>query len=471
MKRYLPIIALLVGIASIVSADEGKRDEGKKNDKSRRPAITKKTPDPLPEAAQRFNGMVVGRLVRKDVEKGTFIVNVDAVPRVWRNSKAKAPKSIVGKNIAIDGVSGKWLDALLLVKVGETLECEARHDGGSGLTFPGELLRKVAPFKPSDYPVLPEAFRGFNGAVVGKIVTKNADLLEVIIHVEKVLDSWEDNGAKNPKSIVGKRVMLGGFWQRKAAFHGLKVGDRIETGLKHIGRQSDHLTVASFVRKSTGKPSSPQESESGFRGRGFMGALVGRLVEKDVEKGTLVMKVDAVPRVWKKNKTRNPKSLVGQTVEIEGIASRFLDILLTTKKGETLEVAARHDSGDRLTFPGEMFRKVAPYKAEDYPVLPEGFRGFQGVVTAKIVKKDTSMLGLVVQVESVDRTFEKSRAENSKSIVGKNAILAGFWRRKELYGSLKVGDKIEAGVRHEVTVTDVLSVFAKARKVEAEKKN
>ncbi len=419
----------------------------------------------LPKAAQRFNGMLVGRLVKKDVEKGTFVLNVDAVPRVWRNSKAKSPKRLVGKNIVVDSVSGKWLDALLLVKEGETLECEARHDGGNGLTFPGELLRKVAPFKPADYPELPEGFRGCNGAVAGKIVAKNTDLLEVIIQVDRVLDAWKNNAAKKPESIIGKRAMLGGFWQRKDTYHGLKLGDRIEVGLKHIERQSDHLTVAEFVRKATAKGVDRETTRTGFRGRGFMGALVGRLVEKDVEKGTLVLKVDAVPRVWKKNKARDPKSLVGQDVEIEGVASRFLDVLLTTKKGETLEVAARHDGGERLTFPGEMFRKVAPYKPEDYPVLPDDFRGFQGVVTAKVVKKDPSMLGLIVKVQSVDRVFDKSRAKNAKSIVGNNAVLAGFWKRKELFGNLKVGDQIEAGVRHEVAVTDVLSVFEKARKV------
>ena len=75
------------------------------------------------------------------------------------------------------------------------------------------------------------------------------------------------------------------------------------------------------------------------------------------------------------------------------------------------------------------------------------------------------MFGLIVKVVAIDRTFEKNRAEKAESIVGKNAILAGFWRRKELYGDLKVGDRIEAGVRHEVAGTDVLSVFEGVRKV------
>ena len=44
--------------------------------------------------------------------------------------------------------------------------------------------------------------------------------------------------------------MLAGFWNRKDAYHDLKVGDRIEVGMQHIGMRSDHLTVAEFVRKA-----------------------------------------------------------------------------------------------------------------------------------------------------------------------------------------------------------------------------
>lgn len=455
--------ALLAGLTANAVA----QDTPKESPQRERPAITKTTPDELPDGIARFNGVLVGRVVSKDIEKGTFVLNVDAVPRVWRNSKAKNPKSLVGRNVEVDGVSGKWLDVLLVVKKGETLECEARHDGGSRLTFPGELLRKVAPFEAGDYPELPEGFRGFQGAVAGKIVKKDAELFEMIVHVDKVLDTWKKNDAKQPESIVGKPMMLAGFWRRKEDFHRLKVGDRIEVGLQHISPRSDHLSVAEFIRKASSSPTPSSNSSSlpdGFEG--FLGSLVGELVEKDVEKGTLSLKVQAVPRVWRNNKSRRPKSMIGKTVRIEGVSSRLLDVLLTTRKGETLEVAARHEGGDHLSFPGELFRKVAPYKAEDYPVLPDAFRGFEGVLQARIVKKDPGMYGLIIQVDDVKRTFERNKAESTESIEGKKAILTGFWRRKELYESLKVGDRIEAGVRNERTGTDVLSVIEGVRKVD-----
>ena len=85
MKRQITTLAVLAGL----TLPAGAEDEQKKKEQPARPAVTKKTPDELPDGIARFNGMLIGRLVKKDVEKGTFILNVDAVPRVWRNSKAE----------------------------------------------------------------------------------------------------------------------------------------------------------------------------------------------------------------------------------------------------------------------------------------------------------------------------------------------------------------------------------------------
>ncbi len=363
MTRRLAVFALITGLVLPVLGDDD--DQQKKQQQAA--AKLKTTPDPLPEGIQRFNGMLVGRLAKKDIEKGTFVVKVDAVARVWRNSKAEDPTSIVGKYVEVDGVFGKWLDVLLLVKVGETLEFESKHDGGSRLTFPGELLRKVAPYDPGDYPVLPETFRGFNGAVAAKIVKKDPETFEMIIQVDRVIDTWKNNRAKDPKSIEGKKMMLAGFWRRKETYHGLKPGDRIEVGLQHITVRSDHLTVAEFVRKARdGAESSKQDgsakaaTKDGFPlgMRGFRGIMEGQLVSKDVEKGELVIRFQRATRVWRRNEAKDTESCKGESFTVRGISGKFLDTLLTMKPGDKLQVEAFHNGGKHLDFPGELLKKV-----------------------------------------------------------------------------------------------------------------
>jgi hypothetical protein len=103
--------------------------------------------------------------------------------------------------------------------------------------------------QPGDYPELPEQFRGFNGVVVGKIVKKDSELMEMILEVQKIKDRWKDDKSKDPEVIVGKQIMLAGFWRRKDDYHGLKAGETIEAGLQHVQTRSDHLTLSEVLRK------------------------------------------------------------------------------------------------------------------------------------------------------------------------------------------------------------------------------
>ena len=336
-------------------------------------------PQPLPDGIQRFNGMLVGRLLKRDVEKGSFVIAVDAVSRVWENSRAESPASLVGRRIEVSGVFGKFLDVLVVTRVGETLEFECRHDGDK-LVFPGELLRKVAPYAPEDYPVLPEEFRGFRGIVQAEVLKKDPESLEMIIRVDRVLSSASGNAARNPPSIEGKNLLLAGFWNRREAFAGIKPGDKLEAGLQHISRRSDHVAVADPIRRTAVGPGARRMSEEEMRElqrpeqnsvgpasadnvpagqRGFRGMLVGRLVSKDIERGTFSMQVEVVPRVWKNNQSADPRALRGKIVEAGGVSGKLLDVLLLCKTGETLEFGAKDDGGSRLTVI-ETLRKVGP---------------------------------------------------------------------------------------------------------------
>ena len=472
MKSQAGTLALLTAMVMPVAADE---PQTKANSGSPSQAALRTTPDELPAGIRRFNGMLVGRIAAKDIERGTFVVNVDTVSRVWRNSQSENPQSVVGKAVEVGGVSGKWLDVLVTTRTGETIEFECQHDGDV-LRFPGELLRKVAPYKAENYPRLPEEFRGFQGVIVADIVKKDSESFELMVKVSEVSKVWPASKARQPDSIKGQSMLLAGFWNRREVYQSLKPGDRIEAGIQHISRQSDHVNVHEFVRKAGEAESEKMErmTESRESGgatgngiKGFRGMLVGRLVKKDVERGTFTITVDAVTRVWNNNKSRNPKSLVGQDVDATGTQGKLLDTLVVARVGETIEFGALHDGEDELRV-GEVLRKVAPVKPGDYPQIPDAARGISGMLTAKVVKKDQELWGLVVEVKNIDETFPKNRAKDAQSLVGKPVMLGGFWNRKDAYQSLKIGDTIRFGVNHEQPLSDALSVIESVRKVDAE---
>ncbi|MEY3172699.1 MAG: hypothetical protein RLZZ436_612 [Planctomycetota bacterium] len=447
---------------------------------------------PLPDGLARFNGMLVGRLTQRDVETGSFVVEVDAISRVWENSRAENPKALVGRRVRISGVFGKFLDVLVVTRIGETLEFECRHDGEK-LVFPGELLRKVAPYAPEDYPVLPEDFRGFRGVVQAEVLKKDAESQELIVRIERVVRSIEGNAARNADSIEGKNLLLAGFWNRRELFASIKPGDRLETGLHHISRRSDHVSVADPVRRlesgqsgaspaggrrmSEEKEKMREEGEptaSGSPGvsaglpqqqRGFRGMLVGRLIDKDVERGTFTVEVDAVPRVWKNSRASEPRTLRGSKVAAGGVTGKLLDVLLLCKVGETLEFGARDDGGAQLTVV-ESLRKVSPVKPGDYPELPDGFRGFRGMLQGRVVRKDPEMLELTVEVTRVGELFGENRAEQPQTIIGQKVMLAGFWQRREAFQNAAVDAVIEFGAEHPQRQTDHLTVIESVRIVE-----
>ena len=410
--------------------------------------------------------MLVGRLAGKDVERGTFLVQVDAVSRVWRNSRAENPQALVGKAVEVNGVTGKWLDVLVVTRKGETLEFECQHDG-ERLRFPGEMLRKVAPYRADDYPRLTDGFRGFQGVVVADVLKKDSTSLELMVKVRAIKAKWPKNGAKAPESMVGKNMLMAGFWNRREIFNGLKPGDRVEAGLQHMSRQSDHLNVAESVRKLDGAAAKMERKERmGARGtNGFRGMLVGRIVKKDIERGEFSIEVDAVPRVWQRNQLRNPKSLIGKQVRAHGVAGKQLDPLIVSKIGDTIEFGALSDGEEDLRVV-EVLRRVAPVKPGDYPALPEGANGLNAMLTGKVVKKDSHLWSLIVQVESVE-VFQGNGAKEPKAIVGKPVMVGGFWRRQESHRELREGDIIRFGVKHEIRQSDLLNVVEGVKKVGA----
>ena len=99
--------------------------------------------DKVPDGLRGFSGSLVGKVVSKDPEKGSLVLEVRQIKNVWKANKATAPKAAVGKTLKIDGVFGKFIDQLITLKPGDGVHIEAKHVKGDGLTFVGENLQKV----------------------------------------------------------------------------------------------------------------------------------------------------------------------------------------------------------------------------------------------------------------------------------------------------------------------------------------
>lgn len=331
-------------------------------------------PQPIPESLMGFRGMLLGRLVTKDVERGEFTVTIDYVPRVWENNTSEQPRSAVGKTFLVDGVSGRFLDRLLLIEAGETLRFEAQQLRNDRLTFPGELLEKVAAYEAEDYPVPPDAFRGFRGIVTGTLVEKREDQLEMTLRIDAVERVFEGNGAEDVESGVGQTVVVAGFWQQamRERYDGFSNGDTLRMGLQHRVTASDHMSVVEVAERVSredrgerdgSEPREPVQVELDDNGfpvgmHGFRGILSGRLVDKDIEEGTLTFVADGVTRTWERNRATDLESCEGHTFVVEGISGRWLDVLITIEKEDRLEVEAFHNGGDHLDFVQEWLKKV-----------------------------------------------------------------------------------------------------------------
>jgi hypothetical protein len=188
--------------------------------------------------------------------------------------------------------------------------------------------------------------------------------------------------------------------------------------------------------------------------RGFRGMVAGRLVDKDVEQGRLVLNVEKIERVWKNNTAKDPQSLVGKTVTIDGVRGRFLDNLLAIKPEDRLEIEVYHSRGEHLSFLGEVLKKLDEPKADGSKPsastgVPEGLRGFRGMLVGELLNKDDEAGTLVFRAERVSKVWKGNKAENPQAAVGMTLRVDGI-RGKFLDTllTLKPGDKVEVEAFH-----------------------
>ena len=196
-----------------------------------------------------FYSIVIGKLKSKDIELGEFTMQVDYAT-LNRYSAARIKDAIMGKTIKVTGVSGQFRDNLLLLKTGQTLK--VRTSGYSSdsktLAFAHKfnVLERALPFSPDAYGVPPETFRGFSGALRGKIVEVAG--YEVLLRAEEILSLDDASTASDANSIKGKLVRINGFYNDHAdKFSELQLSDIIRVSVRHANPIFDTFGVTDIL--------------------------------------------------------------------------------------------------------------------------------------------------------------------------------------------------------------------------------
>jgi hypothetical protein len=198
-----------------------------------------------------FYSIVIGRLKSKDLELGEFTIEVDYVTSIYGDRKLK--DTIIGKTVQVVGVSGPWIDKVLLIKRGETLKLRSGTLNGTTISLSPKatVLERAAPFDPETYPIPPESFRGFQGVVIGTVESKSDQGYDLTMRVEQVVDTFQESKSAEPASIEGRLMDMQGFYNGKfrSSFDDLRIGDRIRVGAAHRVPEIDALEVTQVFEK------------------------------------------------------------------------------------------------------------------------------------------------------------------------------------------------------------------------------
>ena len=90
--------------------------------------------------------------------------------------------------------------------------------------------------------------------------------------------------------------------------------------------------------------------------------------------------------------------------------------------------------------------------AGDAPALPEGLRGFRGMLVGKITRKSAE--DFVLKVERIKKIWKQNKAKDPETAVGKEVHVV-LWAKsrqakahRETLAGLQVGDRIEVEPFH-----------------------
>ncbi len=218
---------------------------------------------------------------------------------------------------------------------------------------------------------VPVSVHGFSGEIVGTVVSKNTDGASLVLKVQQVPRVWKNNKAEKPQDLVGRTVPVERFFGRFLdVLLVVKPGDTVLLEAKHVrgdqlqflGEVFKKVEPVSELQAETAKdqPAGADADKRKFPEglEGFRGIFVGKVVKTDVENGVLLFEAESVKNVWPQNKAKNPANSKGKILKVNGIAGKWLDVLLVLKPGDRIEVEAFHNRGEALDFVQEWLKKV-----------------------------------------------------------------------------------------------------------------
>ncbi len=208
------------------------------------------------------------------------------------------------------------------------------------------------------YDNIPDGMEGFSGTLRGKVVAKVEK--GFVLKVEKILKLWEGNKAKNPKSAIGKKLLVGPRWVKgdNGKWHPyelhllfikkLKVGQVIVIELIHQeGNRLSILELNGEQRLGKIEHGKPEYEPKDHKAWAKKGRIVGRV--RNAPKAYEVAALNSRGRVvksakgWKKG------------YELEWLSPGTYTLRVSAKgyatlKVKGLKVKARHDLFVNLEF-------------------------------------------------------------------------------------------------------------------------
>jgi hypothetical protein len=203
----------------------------------------------------------------------------------------------------------------------------------------------------------------------------------------------------------------------------------------------------------------PAALPDGFKG--FRGLLKGTISGKT--ENSFVLKVKAVTKSFEKSKATKPEDIVGKEITLQVKAERLQKALKERAVGDTVEVGAVNEEGN-VVVAVEQLKKVEA--ADAAAALPDGFKGFRGLLKGTLSSKTEN--SFVLKVASVLKTFPKNKATKAEDVVGKEITLqVKAERLQKILKELAAGNTVEVGAMNETG--NVVVAVEELKKVEADK--